>query len=81
MSVKTTKTTENMTLVIDNGDRENMDKVLSKWQFKDEESFIRFVTSILLDTQDNSIYIQRNFAPAKVTPAPHLLTSEANKGS
>lgn len=81
MSVKTSKTPENITLVIDNGDRENMNKVLAKWNFKDEESFIRFVTSILLDTQDNAIYIQRNFAPTKVTPAPHLLNSATSQGS
>jgi hypothetical protein len=75
MSVKATASTENLTLVIDNGDRENLTKVLSAWNFKDEESFLRFVSSIMLDTQEKAIYIQRNSAPMRVSPAPNLLAT------
>ncbi len=77
MSVKTIPAQDKLILEINNGDRENLEKVLKKWNFKDEESFIRFVSSILLDTQDNAIYIQRNFAPTKVSPALHLLKENA----
>jgi hypothetical protein len=60
MSVKIQNNSENndiLELAIDNGDKEKLDQALKKWQFKDYQSLLRFATSVLLLTQDKSLWI------------------------
>ena len=48
---------EVLELAIDNGDKEKLDQALKKWQFKDYQSLLRFTTSVILVTQDKSLWI------------------------
>jgi hypothetical protein len=48
---------EVLELAIDNGDKEKLEQALKKWQYKDYQSLLRFTTSVLLVTQDKSLWI------------------------
>ena len=48
---------EVLELAIDNGDKEKLEQALKKWQFKDYLILLRFTTSVLLVTQDKSLWI------------------------
>jgi hypothetical protein len=74
MSVKVTKDdTEILELSIDNGDKQKLEQVLNKWNFKDYESLLRFAASVLLSAEDNTISIKIKSATQEVIPADNLL--------
>jgi len=52
MSVKATYTETELTLVLDNGDRKIFESVKKDWNFKDEESLVRFAIAILSKSSD-----------------------------
>ncbi len=52
MSVKATSTETELTLVLDNGDRKIFESVKKDWNFKDEESLVRFAIAILSKSSD-----------------------------
>ncbi len=60
-------------LAIDNGDKEKLEQVLNKWNFKDYESLLRFAASILLSSEDNTVSIRIKSAIQEVAPADNLL--------
>ena len=62
-------------LEIDNGDLDKMEEVLTKWNFKDEQSFWRFSLSILIETEDKALWIKTNGEPTPVAPARHSIKS------
>ncbi len=64
---------DEITLKIDNGDLKKMEEVLTKWNFKDIQSFWRFSISILLQTEEKKLWIQENGNPILIAPADHSI--------
>lgn len=62
-------------LTINNGDLEKINQVMNDWDFRDYQSFIRFVVSIMLVTKNKSITIQTETGATPVMPNPSLLKS------
>lgn len=60
-------------LKIDNGDFKKMREVLQRWNFKDEQAFLRFVVSALLETEDTKIGIFDKGILIPIIPAKHSL--------
>lgn len=58
----------------DNGDFLNFKKVIADWNFKDEQSLIRFVLSIMIESEDKSrIGILKEGEITEFSPADSLL--------
>ncbi len=75
MAVRKTDNEKALTLELDNGDKERFNQVLKDWHFKDEESMVRFVLSILLDSDDKkTIAYKKNNILVEATPTAHILT-------
>jgi hypothetical protein len=73
MAVISTKKDNRLVLEIDNGDLTKMQEVLKRWNFKDEQSFWRFSVSILLETEDKSLWIKSNGQAIPIAPAAHSI--------
>jgi len=73
MSVQSRIENNRIILEIDNGDKETIDSLMRKWNFSDHQSFLRFASSVLLDTNGTFIYLQGDSGPVRVSPAAHLL--------
>ncbi|MDR2437252.1 MAG: hypothetical protein LBD17_04200 [Endomicrobium sp.] len=78
MTVKETKKDNKLVLELDNGDLEKLNNVISRWKFKDTQSFLRFAVSLMLKTNREVLYIDVNGQPEGRVPAPHLLIGEKN---
>ncbi len=79
MAVVKKQENDKLVLEIDGDDKQKIDDVMTKWKFKDHQSFLRFISSILLDTQDNSMYLKTDSGIVKVSPATHLLKDAAEE--
>ena len=74
MSVMSTRTEDGkLELLIDNGDLLKIDEAILRWKFKDEQSFLRFVVSALLETEDTKIGIIDKGILIPIIPAKHSL--------
>lgn len=73
MSVKATEKDNELLLKIDNGDLTKMKEVLERWKFKDEQAFLRFTVSLLIETEDKALWMKSNGEPIKVEPADHSI--------
>jgi hypothetical protein len=73
MSVTATKHSDKLILEIDNGDLTKMEEALRRWNFKDEQAFLRFTVSILLVTEEKKLWIQENGNPIPIAPAKHSI--------
>ena len=62
-----------LVLDINNGELTKLKEVIEKWKFKDEQCFMRFVISILLESEQNSIGIWENGNLTLVEPAIHSI--------
>lgn len=60
-------------LKIDNGDKEKLDIALEKWNFKDVQSYWRFCLSVLIEAENNGLWIESNGVPVRIVPAKHSL--------
>jgi hypothetical protein len=60
-------------LEIDNGDLTKMEEVLKRWNFKDEQAFLRFTVSLLLETENKALWMQENGNPVPIAPAKHSI--------
>lgn len=67
------KNDKELILKIDNGDYKKMTEVLQRWNFKDEQAFLRFVVSALLETEDTKIGIIDKGILIPIIPAKHSL--------
>lgn len=76
MAISQTDINDTLTLTINNGDRETLQRILETYNFRNYESFLRFVSSIMTDAQDRTLFILRDSVPMKVSPAQHLLNQE-----
>ena len=80
MSVKAETTNDTIKLTLDNGDKKKFEEVLKEWNFKDEESLLRFFISIAKESVDKKTVAYKDNTDSlnEVTPAQHLLR-ESNK--
>ena len=74
MAIVTTRQTDQITLVINNGDLQAINDVISKYNFKDEESLLRFALVALLRSESNGIYIDENENKVFLQPSEKLLS-------
>lgn len=73
MSVKSFETKEKLTLELDNGDRTKLEQAFTEWNFKDYQSFLRFVVSAMLLTTDKSLTITTDNGNEKIVPRDDVL--------
>ena len=73
MAVHSKIETDKIVLEIDNGDKQKIDLLMTRWGFNDYQSFLRFASSVLIDTQGNFVYLHGESGPVRVSPAAHLL--------
>lgn len=73
MSVISTRKDGKLILEIDNGDLIKMDDVLKLWNLKDEQAFWRFTVSLLIETEDKTLWIKSNGNPVPIAPAKHSI--------
>lgn len=64
---------DKLTLDIDNGDLKKLDQVMTKWAFKDYQSFLRFAISTLLLSEEKSISIKMDGKTQDIVPASDLI--------
>lgn len=67
-------------LEIDNGDSEKLSIALEKWNFKDIQSYWRFCLSVLIETENNGLWIESNGSPVRIMPAKHSLKDGQDDG-
>lgn len=73
MAVSAKKSNQKLTLEIDNGDLLKIEEVIKKWSFKNEQAFLRFAVSLLIETEDKDLWIKSNGEPTRVEPADHSI--------
>lgn len=73
MAVVSTKEKNKLILEIDNGDLLKMEEAILRWKFKNEQAFLRFVVSALLESEDTKIGIIDKGALVPIVPADHSL--------
>ena len=73
MSVHREIKEDKLILTLDNGDKTKMEEVLEQWNFKDEQSFLRFSISLLLETEDKTLWMKSEGSPVEVAPAKHSI--------
>jgi len=73
MSVKSRVENDKLILELDNGDKTKMQEVLKRWNFKDEQSFLRFSVSLLLETEDKALWMKTNGETVSIAPAKHSI--------
>lgn len=73
MSVTATDKNEKLILELDNGDRSKLKEVIERWNFKDEQSFLRFTISMLLCTEDKVLWIKENGDLVQILPPQHSI--------
>jgi hypothetical protein len=73
MSVKTIREPNKLILELDNGDLSKFDEALKKWSFKDEQSMLRFLVSLLLLNENKFFSIKKYGTQTDVVPIPDLL--------
>lgn len=70
---KSTSTEIQLDLEVDNGDLEALKQVIAKYHFTGEEAALRFALIVLLNTENNNVYIDKNGQVVKITPNPSLI--------
>ena len=73
MAVISTKEENKLILELSNGDLVNLKDVLRRWNFKDEQSLLRFLLSILMETQDKELWIKSDDELIAIAPVEHSL--------
>lgn len=79
MALKASDDNGELTLTLDKGDREKLNQSLHEWGFKDYQSLIRFVVSVLLVSEDKTLWITKNSLPSHIRPASHLVNQQWRK--
>jgi hypothetical protein len=73
MAVKSTEENGKLKLELDNGDMEKFKEVMTRYNFLDEQSLLRFAISIMLETKGTDLGILKEDGMYKVTPADSYL--------
>ena len=71
MAVTPKKLENKLILEIDNGDLTKLEEVIRRWNFKDEQSLLRFSVSLLLETEDKELWMKSEGRPIPIAPAKH----------
>jgi len=78
MAVKSKKNENNLILELDNGDLTKLDAAMEKWHFKDYQSLLRFVVSMLILNETTSFTLQMDNRQQDVVPSADLLKEKRN---
>lgn len=73
MAVISKNKNDKLIFEIDNGDLTKLNEVMKKWNFKDYQSFMRFVVSIMLLNEDNFLSIKVDGVRQNIAPASHSI--------
>lgn len=77
--VRTSKTATDLSLNINNGDFEALQKAVERLGFKDEESMLRFLLAVLSKSATRSLIItDQNGSKIPLTPSDSLLKEGTN---
>lgn len=82
MSIKRISSTESQDIVteislhIDNGDFQALKSAIEQYNFKDEEALIRFALFVLLQAENNGIFIEQGGMKKQVNPNPASLKDQ-----
>jgi hypothetical protein len=75
MAVEASRENDTLILKIDSFDLKKMDEAIKLWNFKDEQSFLRFTVSLLIVTENKSLWMQEYGHQLQIIPAKHSLKS------
>jgi hypothetical protein len=78
MSVISKREESKLILEIDNGELKKLDEVMDSWNFKNEQAFLRFVISVLIETEDKVLCIKTNGKSVAIEPANHSINENYN---
>ena len=74
MSIKKTSSDgEFLILQFDNGDKIKFQQLMQDWNFKDEQSILRFAMSAMLETKDKTLTITTDSGDEKIRPVDEFL--------
>lgn len=63
-----------LTFEFTNGDLEALKNAIEQYNFIGEEALLRFALFILLQAENNNVYIEQNGVKKQITPSPSLIT-------
>ena len=64
---------------IDNGDLEGLDRIMEKYGFGDYQAARRFAMVVLLDAEDNKVYVKKNGSTTMLQPNDNLINRSDTK--
>lgn len=65
---------EHILLEVNNGDLEALGTIRKKWNFKDEESVLRFALAVLIQAEDNAVSVKtKDGKSTSLRPSDSLL--------
>lgn len=73
MAIRSKQEADKLVLEIDNGDQDKLGQCMEKWSFKDHQSLLRFAMSILLVTEERSLWIKTEGRQQAIAPAKEYL--------
>ena len=76
MAVKSEIKENKLILTLDNGEKKVLEEMLKKWNFKDEESLIRFALAILDCSTQTFLTIHTEKGAEKIIPADYLINGK-----
>ncbi|MFC1700739.1 hypothetical protein ACFLZ0_01200 [Patescibacteria group bacterium] len=72
--------TKKITLEFNNGELNAIQEILRQYNFVDEQALMRFAFFILLETEDNAIYIKKNGSKVQIEPSEKTVNIPTTKG-
>lgn len=73
MTVKSEIKENELILTLDNGEKRVFEEMLKKWNFKDEQSLIRFALGVLDNSAKTSLLIHSEEGIKEIAPADNLI--------
>lgn len=70
------KKLEGVLLNVDNGDLEALKQIIAKWNFKNEESTLRFLIAVTKQAEKEIIYIDQGGQKVGLTPSEDLVNND-----
>jgi hypothetical protein len=61
---------------IDNGDLEGLNRIMDKYGFVDHQAALRFAMVVLLDAEDNRVYVKKDGTTTVLQPNDNLVKQE-----
>jgi hypothetical protein len=58
---------------IDNGDLQGLDRIMEKYGFVDYQAALRFAMVVLLDAEDNKVYVKKDGSTTVLQPNDKLI--------